>query len=427
MENTKNFKFDTLMIHAGFKADQNSTTPPIYQTNAYAFDSAEHARRLFALEENGNIYIRLQNPTQSILEERITALEDGVGSLAVASGHAAIFMTMVNLASEGDEIVSSGKIYGGAINLLGKSLKKFGIKVIFADPSDPDSFDRATTDKTKAYFVESIGNPNSNLADLEGISKVAKKHNLPFIVDNTIATPYLLQPKKFGADIVIHSATKYLGGHGVAMGGTVTDMGTYDWNNEKFPDFINPDESYHGVVYARDCAPAAFITKLRTHVLRDFGPAISPFNSFLLLEGIETLSLRMQRHCENAQKIAEFLEAHPLVSKVNYPGLPSDKNYALAKKYLPKGQSAVFTFELAGGKAQGVKFIDSLSLFRCVANLGDARSMVSHPASTTHSQLSEEQLRAADISGGTIRLSIGLEDVSDLIDDLKYAIEKSAE
>jgi O-acetylhomoserine (thiol)-lyase len=420
----REFGFDTQMIHAGFTPDKDtlSRALPIYQTTAYSFNSAEHARKLFALEEPGNIYTRLQNPTQEVLEQRMAALEKGVGALALASGHAAIFLSLANIAEAGDEIIASKTIYGGAVNLLSKSLKKLGINVFFADPNEPAQFEAAVTERTKAIFAEVVGNPNANIIDMNAISAIAKKHKLPFIIDSTFLTPYLMTPKDYGADIVIHSATKFLGGHGTAMAGIVVDCGTFDWRCGRFPGFTTPDDSYHGIVYA-DLGKAAFITKLRVQMLRDYGPAISPFNAFLIVQGIETLSLRMQRHVENADKVAKYLSGHPMVEHVNYARLKGDKYYELSKKYLPKGIGSVFTFELKGGKDAGARFIDNLKLFSHVANVGDVRSLVVHPASTTHSQLNEEQLRSAGISGGTVRLSVGLEDADDLIWDLKQAIE----
>lgn len=423
----KNYGFNTKMIHAGYKPDSEtgSIALPIYQTTAYEFPSAQHARELFLLEKPGNIYTRITNPTQDVLEKRVAALEGGVGALALASGHSAIFLTLLNLAKSGDEIVASSLIYGGAINLLGVSFKKLGIDVKFVDPRNPENFKAATTNKTKAYLIEAIGNPNSDLADITAIADIAHSFGIPFIVDNTLATPYLLKPIDFGADIVIHSATKYLGGHGTSMAGIVVDSGKFDYTNGNFPEFTTPDESYHGIVYSRDCGSAAFITKLRVQLLRDFGPAISPFNAFMIVQGIETLSLRMERHCQNADIIANYLNNNDKVEKVNYPNLSSDPNYTLTKKYYPKGVGSTFTFTLKGGKEAGIKFIDSVKLIYHAANLGDVRTLVVHPASTTHSQLSSEQLKLAMIDEGTIRISVGIEDVQDLIEDLQQAINSA--
>lgn len=428
MENN-NYKFDTLSIHAGQTPDTDtgSRSVPIYQTTAYSFNSTEHARRLFALEEAGNIYTRLQNPTQDVLEKRIAALDGGVGALAVASGHAAMCLTLLTLASAGDEIIASNQIYGGAINLFTVTLKRLGITVKLVNPDDFDAIEKAVTDKTKAIFVESVGNPNANVVDLEAISAIAKKYQIPFIVDTTFVTPYLQRPIEFGADIIIHSATKFLGGHGNSMCGIIVDCGTFCWKgNPRFPEFDTPDVSYHGIVFG-DMGPAAFITKVRVLSLRDFGPALSPFNAFLILQGIETLSLRMERHVQNADKVAAYLEKHPKVLSVNYARLPSNKYYETAKKYLPKGIGSVFTFELAGEKEAGGKFIDSLQLVSHVANVGDVRTLVVHPATTTHSQLNETQLRASGIGPGTIRLSVGLEDIDDIIADIDQAIAKATE
>lgn len=418
--------FDTMMIHAGQQPDSDtlSRALPIYQTTAYSFKSVKHARDLFALKEEGNIYTRLQNPTNDVLEKRIAALDGGIGGLAAASGHAAIFMTIANLCSQGDEIVSSICIYGGAINLLGISLRKLGVNVSFVDPDDLDAWESAVTDRTKAFFVEAVGNPNANVADIEKIAQIAHKHGIPLIVDSTFTTPYLLRPIEWGADIVIHSATKFLGGHGTSMEGIVVDSGKFNWlGNPRFPDFNNPDASYHGIVYAKDCGNAAFIVKLRANIMRDYGAAASPFNSYMILQGVETLSLRMKKHSENALKVAEYLSGNPYVKFVNYPGLKSSKYYELAQKYLPRGCGGVFTFGLNGNRSNCEKFIESLKIFSHVANVGDVRSLVIHPASTTHSQLSDEQLAAAGITPTTIRLSVGIEDADDLIEDLENAIK----
>lgn len=422
----KKLGFETLMIHAGQVPDSDtlSRALPIYQTTAYNFKSVEHAKNVFALKEEGNIYTRLGNPTNGVLEKRIAALDGGVGGLTASTGHAAMFMTFANLCGAGDEIVSSICIYGGAINMLGISMRKLGIKVNFVDPDNFDAWEAAVSDRTKAFFVEGVGNPNANVADIEKIAKIAHRHGIPLIVDSTFTTPYLERPIEWGADIVVHSATKFLGGHGTSMMGVIVDSGNFKWlGNPRFPDFNNSDESYHGLVYARDCGKAAFITKLRANILRDYGSTASPFNSFLILQGVETLSIRMQRHCENAQKIAEYLNKSPYVDFVNYPGLESNKYHELAKKYLPRGCGGVFTFGIKGTRETGAKFIEALKIFSHVANVGDVRSLVIHPASTTHSQLSDEQLKEAGITPTTIRLSIGLEDANDLIDDLEQAMK----
>lgn len=423
MEN--NYGFDTKVIHAGFDGDPatHSVVPPLYQTNAYTFDSTEHAKRLFELSEPGNIYSRLQNPTCEIFEKKVAELDGGVGALSFSSGHAAIFNAVVNLCSEGDEMVSSINIYGGAINMLGISLKRLGITVRFVDPDDFEAWENAITDRTKLLFTEIVGNPNVNVADLEKIAAIAHKHGIPFMADSTFTTPYLCRPIEFGADLVIHSATKFLAGHGSVMAGVVVDSGRFKFkDNPRFPLYNAPDPSYHGVVFA-DLGESAFILRLRALITRDFGACLSPFNAYLSIIGIETLPLRMQRHCENALACAEFLEQCSQVEKVNYPMLKNDKYHTLAQKYIPKGAGGVFTFELKGGREAGARFMDSLKLLKIVANVGDVRSMVIHPATTTHSQLSSEQLKEAGITENTVRLSIGLEDKEDIIADLEQAIK----
>lgn len=422
----KELGFNTKMIHAGQKMDSDtmSRALPLYQTTAYGFKSVQHAADLFELKEPGNIYTRLQNPTNGVLEERVAALDGGIGGVATASGHAAMLMAFMNLCSEGDEFVSSICIYGGAINMMGVSLKRVGINVKFVEPDDLDAWEKAITDKTKFFFVEGVGNPNANVADIEKIAEIAHKHGIPLIVDSTFTTPYLLRPIEWGADIVIHSATKFLGGHGNSMEGLVIDSGNFKWlGNPRFPLFNEPDPSYHGVVFAKDYGNAGFITRLRALIMRDYGAVASPFNSYMILMGVETLSLRMQRHSDNALKVAEFLENSKYVDAVNYPGLKSSKYHKLAEKYLPNGCGGVFTFALKGTRETGAKFIEALKLFSHVANVGDTRSLVIHPASTTHSQLTDEQLKEAGITPTTIRLSIGLEDINDIIGDLKNAME----
>ncbi|WP_195276711.1 O-acetylhomoserine aminocarboxypropyltransferase/cysteine synthase family protein [Anaerotruncus rubiinfantis] len=419
----KNYGFDTLMVHAGTEPDPvtHAVNLPLYQATAYTFDSTEHAKELFELKAAGNIYTRLMNPTVDAMERRVAALDGGVGALAMASGHAVMFNTFLNLASEGDEIVSSICIYGGAINMMGITLGRLGVKVKFVDPDDLGAWEAAVTDKTKAFFVEVVGNPNANVADLEAIAAIAHKHGIPFIVDSTFTTPYLIRPIEFGADMVVHSATKFLGGHGTSMCGVITDAGTFQFKgNPRFQLFNEPDVSYHGVVFADTDAP--FITRLRVLMLRDLGACCAPFNALMIMQGIETLSLRMRRHSDTALEIAKYLEQNPNVSFVHYPGLASNKYYERAQKYLPKGAGGVFTFGLKGGRETGAKFIDSLRLFTHVANVGDVRSLVIHPATTTHSQLSDEQLAESGITPETIRLSIGLEDPKDLIADLEQAI-----
>ncbi|WHH58430.1 O-acetylhomoserine aminocarboxypropyltransferase/cysteine synthase family protein [Petroclostridium sp. X23] len=423
----KKLGFDTLQVHAGHQPDSDtgSRTVPIYQTTAYMFKDSEHAANLFALKDSGHIYTRMSNPTQEIFENRVAALEDGVGALAVASGHAAVVLAILNIAGAGDEIVSASTLYGGTFNLFTNTLPKLGINVKMVNPEEPENFQIATTEKTKAYFIETIGNPNINIPDLQAIADLAHKNGVPLIVDSTFTTPYLCKPFDFGADIIIHSATKFLGGHGTSMGGVIVDGGKFNWDNGKFPGLSQPDPSYHGVNYVKDIGTAAFITKARVQLLRDFGPALSPFNAFMFIQGLETLSLRMQKHCDNAMNIAKYLEQHPMVSWVNYPGLKSNKYYELGQKYMSKGAGSIFTFGLKGGVEAGRKFIDSLKIFSHVANVGDVRSLVIHPASTTHSQLSEEGLKAAGVNPDMVRLSIGIEDANDLIDDLEQAIQKA--
>ena len=398
-------------------------TPPLYMTNAYYYDDTAHAARLFELKENGNIYTRLQNPTNAFFEERVTALDGGYAALAFASGHAAIFNVIVNLCEQGDEFVSSINIYGGAINLFGVTLKRLGINVKFVNPDNPEEWEAAITPKTKLLFVEAIGNPNANVADIETIAEIAHKHNIPFMVDNTFPTPYLCRPIEWGADFVVYSATKFLTGHGLVMCGAVVDSGNFVFKgNERFPLYNAPDESYHGMVFA-DLGKAAFITRLRALVMRDLGACLSPFNSFIAAQGIQTLALRMERHCSNALAVAKYLQSCKYVNKVNYPMLENNEYNALCKKYCPKGASGVFTFEIKGDRTVGGKFLDSLSLIQNVANVGDVRTQAVHPASTTHSQLTSEQLVAAGISEGSIRLSIGIESIEDIIADLDSAFK----
>ena len=422
------YGFDTLSVHAGYTPDSETKSQgvPIYPSTAYVFKDTEYAKNLFELKEEGYIYSRLGNPTNAILENRIAALEGGIGAVVFSSGHAAITFALLNIASSGDEIISSSAIYGGAINLLGVSFKKIGIKVRFVNPDDFEAIEKAVNEKTKAIFTETVGNPNANVADIEALAAIAHKHNLPLIVDSTFTTPYLLKPFDWGADIVIHSATKFLSGHGNSMSGVVVDSGKFNFkDNPRFPELNTPDEGYHGIVYTKDFGSAAYIVKLRVQMLRDFGACASPFNSYLAVLGIETLSLRMRKHCDNALKTAEFLKNNPNVEFVNYPALKGNKYYALSQKYMPKGCGSIFTFGLKGGKEAGIKFIESVKLFSHLANVGDVRSLVIHPASTTHSQLNSEQLKAAGITEGTIRLSIGIEDIEDIIKDLDNAINEA--
>jgi O-acetylhomoserine (thiol)-lyase len=424
--NEENLRFDTLQIHAGQVPDSEtgSRAVPIYQTTSYMFKDSAHAQRLFALQESGNIYTRIMNPTQDVFEKRMAALEGGVAALAASSGSAAITLAVLNIAQAGDEIVAASTLYGGTYNLFSNTLPKFGIKTTFVDPDDTNNFAKAITDKTKLVFIESIGNPGINVIDIEKVAAIAHANKIPLIIDNTFGTPYLIKPIEFGADIVVHSATKFIGGHGTSIGGVIIDSGKFDWaGSGKFPEMTQPDASYNGVVYVRDFGAAAYIGKARVQLMRDIGACLSPFNAFLLLQGLETLSLRVQRHVSNAQKISEFLSAHKSVSWVNYPGLKSNKYHELAKKYLPKGSGAIMTFGIKGGVKEGIAFIDSLQIFSLLANVADAKSLVIHPASTTHQQLSEADQKKAGITPDMVRLSVGIEDVEDLIADLDQALK----
>ena len=423
----KKLKFETLQVHAGQEADPTtgSRAVPIYQTTSYVFRDSEHAANLFALKENGNIYTRMMNPTTDVLEKRVAALDGGVGALAVASGTAAVTYAIMNIAEAGDEIVSASTLYGGTYSLFQNTLPKYGIKTKFVNPDDVNNFEKAITEKTKALYIETIGNPGINLVDIEAVAKIAHDNKIPLIVDNTFATAYLCNPLEFGADIVVYSATKFLGGHGTSIGGIIVDGGKFDWKGSgKFPGFTTPDPGYHGLVYA-DLGAPAFILKARVQLLRDTGACISPFNSFLLLQGIETLSLRLERHVYNARKIADYLEKNDKVSWVNYPELEGSKYKALSEKYFPKGPGAIFTFGIKGGVDAGRKFIDSLELFSHLANVADAKSLIIHPASTTHAQLDEEQQRNAGVAPDMIRISVGIENADDLIVDLEQALTKA--
>ena len=419
--------FSTLAIHAGAQPDPTTgaRATPIYQTTSFVFDDVDHAASLFGLQAFGNIYTRITNPTNSVLEERVAALEGGTAALAVASGHAAQHLVFHTLLTPGDEFIASRKLYGGSINQFSHAFKSFGWNVVWADPDDISSFERAVTPKTKAIFIESIANPGGVVTDVAAISAVAKKAGVPLIVDNTLATPYLWQPIKDGADIVVHSATKFLGGHGNSIGGVIVDAGTFDWSaSGRYPFLSEPRPEYSGMVLHETFGNFAFAIAARVLGLRDLGPALSPFNAFLILTGIETLALRMQRHSENALKVAEWLAAHPKVSWVSYPGLASDKYHALAQKYLPKGAGAVFTFGLKGGYEAGVKLVSNVELFSHLANIGDTRSLIIHPASTTHRQLTDEGKTAAGAGPEVVRLSIGIEDAADIIGDLDQALAK---
>jgi O-acetylhomoserine (thiol)-lyase len=417
--------FATLAIHGGQQVDPTTKARavPIYQTTSYVFDDADHAARLFGLKEFGNIYTRIMNPTTDVFEQRIAALEGGIAGLATASGQAAETLIITTLASAGDEIVSTTSLYGGTYNLFHYTLPKLGITVRFVDADDFDAIKKAINKKTKAVYTETLGNPKLDIVEIETLARIAHDNNLPLVIDNTSASPALCRPIEWGADIVVNSATKFIGGHGTSIGGIIVDSGKFDWEaSGRFPDFVNPDPSYHGVSYTEAFGPLAFIIKARVQGLRDTGACLSPFNSFLFLQGAETLHLRMQRHSENSLAIAKYLGTHPAVEWVNYPGLPSSKYYARAQKYLPDGSGALVTFGIKGGYEAGRKLINSLSLFSLLANLGDSKSLVIHPASTTHQQLSESEQLDTGVTPELVRLSVGTEDVRDLIDDLNQAL-----
>lgn len=420
---SKNYKFETLQLHVGQESPDPATDAravPIYATTSYVFKDSAQAAGRFGLTEGGNIYTRLMNPTSEVFEQRIAALEGGAAALATASGSAAISYAVQNIATAGDHIVSSVNLYGGTYNLFANTLKEQGLTTTFVDPSDPENFEKAIQPNTKLLYAETLGNPNSDVIDIEAISEIAHKHGIPFIVDNTFATPYLLRPIEHGADIVVHSATKFIGGHGTVMGGVVVDGGKFDWaQNDKFPGLSKPNPSYHGVVFTEACGNIAYIMKLRTTLMRDQGATISPFNSFLLLQGLETLSLRLERHVENALKVVDFLKNHPQVERVNHPSLAQGREKELYGKYFPNGAASIFTFDIKGDAETAKKFTESLELFSLLANVADVKSLVIHPASTTHSQMSEEELLSAGIRPNTVRLSIGTEHIDDIIDDLK--------
>lgn len=428
MSEERKLSLETLSVHGGQSIDPTtmSRAVPIYQTTSYGFKDTDHAANLFGLAEFGNIYTRIMNPTSDVFENRVAQLEGGVAALAVASGQAAITYSILNIAGAGDEIVSATSLYGGTYNLFAHTLKKLGITVHFVDPSNPENFRAAITDKTKAIFAETIGNPKGDIIDLEAVSAIAHDNGIPFIVDNTFPSPFLCRPLEHGADIVVHSATKFIGGHGTSIGGIIVDGGKFDWAaSGKFPGLTEPDPSYHGVVYTEALGPIAYIIKARVQLLRDTGAAISPFNSFLLLQGLETLHLRMERHSQNALAVAQFLEANDAVEWVNYPGLESHPSYELAQKYLPKGQGAILTFGIKGGIEAGKKLINAVQLFSHLANVGDSKSLIIHPGSTTHQQLDEAQQASTGVTPGMVRLSVGTEGIQDIIADLQQAIEAS--
>lgn len=417
--------FASKAVHAGHSPDPttHSRAVPIYQTTSFTFDSTQHAADLFGLRQFGNIYTRIMNPTTDALEKRIAALEGGVGALAVASGQAAETLTVLTLAQAGDEIVASAELYGGTVSLFSHTLNKMGITVRFVSPHDMDAWEAAVSDRTKAFFVETIGNPKLDIIDLAAIAAIGDRHGIPLVVDNTVTTPYLTRPFEHGAAVIIHSATKFIGGHGTSIGGIIVDSGTFDWaGSGRFPSFVEPDPAYHGLRFVEAFGNLAFILRARVIGLRDMGAAMSPFNAWMFLQGLETLHLRMQRHSENGLAVARYLEGHDCVAWVRYPGLESSPTYALVDRYLPRGQGALVGFGIKGGKASAVKFIESLQLFSHLANIGDAKSLVIHPASTTHEQLSEAEQRAAGVTPDFIRLSVGIEDIQDILDDLDHAL-----
>lgn len=428
MSNDKKLHFETLQLHVGQETADPATDSravPIYQTTSYVFHNSQHAADRFGLRDAGNIYGRLTNSTQDVFERRIAALEGGVAALAVACGAAAVTYALQNIAVAGDHIVAANNIYGGSYNLMAHTLPTYGINTTFVDPDNVENFENAIQDNTKAVFIETFGNPNCSLIDIEAVANIAHKHNIPLIIDNTFGTPYLIRPIEHGADIVVHSATKFIGGHGTTLGGVIVDSGKFDWKaSGKFPQLSQPDPSYHGAVFADVAGAAAFVTRIRAVLLRDTGAAISPFNAFLLLQGTETLSLRIERHVENALKVVEYLSKHPKVAKVNHPSLPSHPDHERYLKYFPNGAGSIFTFEIKGGKEDAFTFIDNLKIFSLLANVADVKSLVIHPASTTHSQLSDEELAEQGIYQSTIRLSIGTEHIDDIIADLDQAFGK---
>ena len=429
MSTKKNYRFETLQLHVGQEQADPATDAravPIYQTTSYVFHNSQHAADRFGLRDAGNIYGRLTNSTQGVFEDRVAALEGGVAGLAVASGAAAITYALQNIAQAGNHIVAADNLYGGSYNLITHTLATQGISNTIINVNDLDALEAAIKPNTKVVYAETFGNPNSDVLDLEGVAAVAHKHGIPFIVDNTFGTPYLIRPLEHGADIVVHSATKFLGGHGSSLGGVIVDGGKFDWkaNPDKFPTLAKPDPSYHGIVFADAVGAAAYVTRIRAVILRDTGAAISPFNAFILLQGVETLSLRVERHVENALKVVDFLAKHPKVAKVNHPALESHRDHQLYKKYFPNGAGSIFTFEIKGGQEEAWKFIDALQIFSLLANVADVKSLVIHPYTTTHSQLSPEELAEQHITPSTIRLSIGTEHIDDIIDDLAQALEK---
>ncbi len=423
----REFGFDTLCLHAGHIPDKEtgSRAPPIYQTTSYVFDSSQHAASLFNLQTFGNVYTRLTNPTTAVLEERVAALEGGRAGLATSSGQAAQMCALLTLLASGDELVSASTLYGGTYSLFEVTFRQFGINTIFVDPDDVDNFSSAITEKTKAIYAEVMGNPGINVLDIEALASIAHSANLPLIIDSTFASPYLCKPITYGADIVVHSATKFLGGHGTTMGGVIVESGKFPWDNGKFPMMTNPSKGYHGVKFYETFGDFAFTMKARMETLRTLGPTLSPMNAWLLLQGIETLPIRMERHVQNALKVAKFLLNHPQVSWVNYPGLENNKYHRLSKKYFPRGAGSIMTFGIKGGAPSGERFIEALHLISHLANVGDAKTLIIHPSSTTHRQLTEKEQRAAGISPDMIRISVGLESSEDILWDLDQAFEKA--
>ena len=429
MSTQNNYRFETLQLHVGqpnHDLPSDARAVPIYQTTSYVFRNSQHAADRFGLRDAGNIYGRLTNSTQGVLEDRVAALEGGVAGLAVASGAAAITYALQNILQAGDHLVAADNLYGGSYNLITHTLSGQGVSNTIVNVNDLRALEAAIRPETKAVFAETFGNPNSDVLDIEGVATVAHRHGLPLIVDNTFATPYIIRPLEHGADIVVHSATKFLGGHGTSLGGVIVDGGKFDWkaDADKFPTLAKPDPSYHGIVFADAVGPAAFVTRIRAVLLRDTGAAISPFNAFILLQGVETLSLRVERHVENALKVVDFLSRHPKVARVNHPALPSHHDHALYTKYFPKGAGSIFTFEIKGGQEEAWRFIDALQIFSLLANVADVKSLVIHPYTTTHSQLSPEELAEQHITPATVRLSIGTEHIDDIIGDLKQALDE---
>ena len=428
MGQEEQYRLETLALHAGQVVDSDtlSRAIPIYQTSSYCFKDTDHAGRLFALEEFGNVYTRIMNPTVDVLEKRVAALEGGVGGLGFSSGMGAITTAVLNICRSGQHIVSSNSLYGGTVTLFSQTFPKLGIEVTFVDPSDPQNFARAIKDNTRLLYIETIGNPKNDILDYAGIADVAHQHGMPVICDNTVATPILFRPIEYGIDIVVHSCTKFIGGHGNSIGGVIVDSGKFDWTNGRYPEVTEPDPSYHGVQYVESFGELAYILKARTQFLRDMGSCMSPFNAWLFLLGLETLHLRMPRHCENALRLAKWLEDRPEVTWVNYPGLPSHANHDLARKYLPDGQGAILGFGIKGGKEAGVKFINSVKLASHLANIGDSKTLVIHPSSTTHQQLSEEEQLAAGVTPDYVRVSAGTEHIDDILSDFTQALKASA-